>query len=149
MENNGATVIEKIIKKEDKLIYKKGTFRTDIGTLTLTPDELYFLSKNQKKFSIPTKEIISVNCKKAIGAGTDDMIVIYREVGQEKRVMIRHVYYLSVGLGAAARIAPSYFISWGRSNNAVRLPRCDLASAAKDRPVSFYTLSTLCRTFPA
>lgn len=121
MENSEALGNEKILKKEDKLNYKKGFLNTRRGTLVLTPTELYFLFQKKKQFSIPTKEIISVNCKKAMGAGMDDMVVVYKNDSQERKAIIRHISFISAStLGAISLIGPPYFASWEQAINDAR-----------------------------
>ena len=116
-----------ILKKEDKLRYCKSFINIKPGTLVLTTTELYFLArpKDTRVLSIPLADILSVNCKRDIGYGQQNMFVFYKDGTKEKKVKIQHASLASWATGALSRLENLYFASWEQAINDARAGRYD------------------------
>ncbi|MEN9613897.1 MAG: hypothetical protein RLZZ347_204 [Candidatus Parcubacteria bacterium] len=112
---------ERILKKEDKLVYWAGILNPKKGSLVLTNNRLYFTVDNKELFSILLSNVLSVNCQKGIGTSNENMFVIYKDGDKEKKVKIQHSSLMSLAtVGNLSRISASYFSSWEQAINSAR-----------------------------
>ncbi|MDB5204923.1 MAG: hypothetical protein JWP09_951 [Candidatus Taylorbacteria bacterium] len=115
---------EQILKKEGGLTYWSGLFIAKRGDLVLTKKDLSFQIKEKQLFCISLKDIISVNCKKGIGTGNENMFIFYKLDGKEKRIKIQHSSLMSLAtIGNLSRLSGSYFASWEQAINDARSGR--------------------------
>lgn len=116
-------LMEQILKKEDKLRFKGGFLKNKMGSLVLTPTNLYFVTKKGTRvFDVSVKNIQSVNCKKGFSS-VDQLFVICQENEKETTLRIEHVGSVNIlTLGPLARLS-MYFSSWEQMINDARFGR--------------------------
>ena len=124
---------EATIKKEDKLTYKGGFLKTKRGSLVLTPTELFFLSGNEKVFSILTKDIINVRAQKGIGNGIDHLYIVYKDEQKDKEAKIEHFsFWDGAAIGNLSRLKDPYFKLWEKTIEDVRLGKKEVVDNFSD-----------------
>ena len=114
--------MEQTLKKEDKLEYKGGFLKNKRGSLVLTNQRVYFVTKNNTEmFSAPLSAIESVNTQKGIGNGIEHLYILYTENGKERKAKIQHFAIVSgFALGNFSKLSNSYFSSWEQMINDAR-----------------------------
>lgn len=119
------------MKKEDNLIQHNGFWnKSYTGTLTLTTNDIYFVSNgkaHKEIVRVPLSSIVSVNTEKMDFA--DNLFLVYKDGDTEGRVKFMHMDRRQLIFAAAS---PNYFFSWEQSINDARFGRHNHSSALSD-----------------